>query len=60
MPNISSRGVTVEVFITIPNSLATTVLISRAVVCGESELLEVKVPIVFLGMVGFSARRERR
>ena len=29
-------------------------------VCAESELLEVKVPIVFLGTVGFSPRREGR
>lgn len=29
-------------------------------VCIESELLEVKVPIVFLGTVGFSPPREGR
>jgi len=26
----------------------------------ESELLKVKVPVVFLGMVGFSLRKDRR
>ena len=29
-------------------------------VCTESELLEVKVPIVFLGTVGFSPPRDGR
>jgi hypothetical protein len=29
-------------------------------VCTESELLEVNVPIVFLGTVGFSPRRDGR
>ena len=29
-------------------------------VCTESELLKVKVPIIFLGTVGFSLRRDGR
>ena len=29
-------------------------------VCTEFELFEVKVPIIFLGTVGFSARRDGR
>src|SRR4051794_551613 len=29
-------------------------------VCTDFELLEVKVPLIFLGMVGFSPRREER
>jgi hypothetical protein len=29
-------------------------------VCIEFKLLKVKVPVIFLGTVGFSARRDRR
>ena len=29
-------------------------------VCTDFELLKVKVPLIFLGMVGFSARRDGR
>ena len=29
-------------------------------VCTRFDLLKVKVPIIFLGMVGFSPRRDRR
>jgi hypothetical protein len=29
-------------------------------VCTDFKLLEVKVPLIFLGMVGFSARRDGR
>jgi hypothetical protein len=35
-------------------------IIGNITMCEEFEMLNVKVPIIFFGMVGFSPRRDRR